>query len=71
MNTVLRLMQATLFTLLFFHGLDLSDPDTGDVLLRSIAVLLSLAFCWSVDARCMGREVPLSTRFKASGPSST
>ncbi len=56
MTITLRFMHAILFTLLFFHGLDETAMDALNVLLRSIAVLASLAFCWSLEERCLGRE---------------
>lgn len=71
MNTVLRLIQATLFTLLFFHGLDSINPSIGDLLLRSIALLGSLAFCWVIEARCLGREAPMTTRLRMEGVGSS
>ncbi len=71
MNTVLRLLQATLFTLLFFHGLDSMNPSTGDLLIRSIALLCSLAFCWGIEARCLGREAPMTSRLRVEGAGSS
>lgn len=56
MTITLRFMHAILFTLLFFHGLDETAADVLNILMRSIAVLASLAFCWSLEARCLGRE---------------
>ncbi|WP_189612355.1 hypothetical protein [Saccharospirillum salsuginis] len=56
MTITLRFMHAILFTLLFFHGLDETTVNVFNVLSRSIAVFASLAFCWCLEARCMGRE---------------
>ena len=56
MTITLRFMHAILFTLLFFHGLDDTAVNALSILLRSIAVFTCLAFCWCLEARCMGQE---------------